>query len=85
MPFLLDAYANAAAPGAPAELAAFRGDPELAEAMSRLEAWDFSTPTGIPEGYDASDVDGRATRTVIPRRQPTAWLRRSTASGAPSC
>jgi penicillin amidase len=25
----------------------------------RLEAWDRTTPTGIPEGYDASDVDGR--------------------------
>ena len=24
----------------------------------RLGDWDFSTPTGIPEGYDASDVDG---------------------------
>lgn len=25
----------------------------------RLAAWDFSTPTGIPEGYDASDEDGK--------------------------
>ena len=29
-----------------------------AEALERLAAWDFSTPTGIPEGYDASDLDG---------------------------
>jgi penicillin amidase len=28
------------------------------EAVGRLQAWDFTTPTGIPEGYDAADVDG---------------------------
>jgi penicillin amidase len=26
--------------------------------VTRLAAWDFSTPTGIAEGYDAVDVDG---------------------------
>ena len=26
--------------------------------MSRFGRWDFSTPTGIPEGYDATDVKG---------------------------
>jgi len=57
-PFLLDAYANAQEPGAPAELAAFASDMAIAEAVSRLTAWDFSTPTGIPEGYDAAEVDG---------------------------
>jgi hypothetical protein len=30
----------------------------IAEVTDRLQEWDFSTPTGIPEGYDASDVDG---------------------------
>jgi penicillin amidase len=29
------------------------------EAVDRLSRWDGTTPTGIPEGYDASDVDGR--------------------------
>ena len=30
----------------------------VVEAVGRLAAWDFTTPTGIPEGYDAADVDG---------------------------
>ncbi|WP_395849687.1 penicillin acylase family protein [Cystobacter fuscus] len=32
--------------------------PDVVEAVGRLARWDFTTPTGIPEGYDASDVDG---------------------------
>ena len=36
----------------------------MQEAVSRLSAWDFSTPTGLADGYDASDTDGnRATPT----------------------
>jgi penicillin amidase len=38
------------------ELAA---DPGVAEAVGRLAGWDFSTPTGIPEGYDAADANGQ--------------------------
>jgi penicillin amidase len=57
-PFLLTAFANASDAGAPAELSALAADPEIAEAVGRLAAWDFSTPTGIPEGYDASDKNG---------------------------
>ncbi len=30
-------------------------DPEVTEAIQRLSAWDFSTPTGIAEGYDPGD------------------------------
>ena len=45
------------APGAPAELAALAGEARIAEAIGRLADWDFSTPTGIAEGYDARDVD----------------------------
>jgi penicillin amidase len=44
---------------ADAKLAALARDPAVVEAVGRLARWDFSTPTGIPEGYDASDVDGR--------------------------
>ncbi len=66
MPFLLQAAANAEAPGAPAELASLAADPEVAEALARLGAWDFSTPTGIPEGYDESDVDGARDPDVSP-------------------
>ncbi|MEN8183413.1 MAG: penicillin acylase family protein [Myxococcota bacterium] len=57
-PFLLQAFDKAQAPGVPPELGAFARDPEIAEAVGRLAVWDFSTPTGIPEGYDASDTDG---------------------------
>jgi len=41
------------------ELAALAAYPGVAEAEGRLAAWDFTTPTGIPEGYDATDVHGR--------------------------
>jgi penicillin amidase len=58
LPFLLTAFANASAGGAPTELAALAGDPDVAEAIGRLAVWDFSTPTGIDEGWDASDVGG---------------------------
>ncbi|HUP46308.1 MAG TPA: penicillin acylase family protein [Thermoanaerobaculia bacterium] len=30
----------------------------ITQAVNRLEGWNFSTPTGIPEGYDAADVNG---------------------------
>ena len=54
--YLSQAWDNATAAGAAPELAALhhltRG---LAEAISRLEAWDFSTPTGIQQGFDPGD------------------------------
>ncbi len=58
VPYIEDALAAAKAPGAPAGLAALGSDPQVDEAVTRLGDWDFSTPTGIPEGYDASDVNG---------------------------
>jgi penicillin amidase len=58
VPYLLDAFAIGQAPGAPPELAALATDPALVEAVARLGAWDFSSPTGTAEGYDASDADG---------------------------
>jgi penicillin amidase len=57
-PFIRRAYRNASTPGASAQLAALATDPALGEAVRRLRAWDASTPTGIPEGYDAGDVSG---------------------------
>ncbi len=54
-PFLVAAFANASAAGAPAELQALAADAGVAEAIGRLAAWDFSTPTGIAEGYDPGD------------------------------
>jgi penicillin G amidase len=41
------------------DLRALAADPAVAEAVSRLARWDFSTPTGLAEGYDAADVNGR--------------------------
>jgi penicillin amidase len=51
-PHILAAFANANAAGAPAPLAALGADPGIAEAVGRLRAWDFSTPTGVLDGYD---------------------------------
>jgi penicillin amidase len=64
-PFVQRAYRDAATAGAAPQLAALAADPALAEAVRRLAAWDGSTPTGIADGYDASDVAGV-------RRAPTA-------------
>jgi len=58
VPYLLRAFESARRPDAPQPLALPAGDPRVAEAMARLATWDFSHPTGIPEGYDAADVDG---------------------------
>jgi penicillin G amidase len=57
-PYLVTALARARTSATPA-LAALAADPRVAEAVGRLAAWDHSTPTGIPQGYDASDVDGQ--------------------------
>jgi penicillin amidase len=57
-PFVTAALAAARTPGAPPALAALGADPKIQEAVARLAAWRFSTPTGITEGYDASDLYG---------------------------
>ncbi len=57
-PYVIDAFARAGAPGAHPALAALAADPRVAEAVGRLAAWDHSTPTGVPEGYDFADEDG---------------------------
>jgi penicillin amidase len=58
MPYLTAALRAAQTPGAPPALAALGADPKIQEAVARLAAWQFSTPTGIAEGYDASDPAG---------------------------
>jgi penicillin G amidase len=55
VPHITTALQDAQAPGAPPALAALGNDPRIQEAAARLSAWDFSTPTGIPRGYDAAD------------------------------
>ncbi|MCJ7453486.1 MAG: penicillin acylase family protein [Steroidobacteraceae bacterium] len=57
-PYIVNAFTNASQPGAPAALSALAADPRVAEAVGRLGAWNFTTPTGVATGYDASDVDG---------------------------
>lgn len=54
LPYLLDAWEHAMVSDNPT-LAALAGDRGLGEAIGRLEFWDFSTPTGIPEGWDPGD------------------------------
>jgi penicillin G amidase len=44
------------------ELAALAKDPRIVEAVGRLAKWNFTYPTGIPEGYDAGDVDGKLSK-----------------------
>jgi penicillin amidase len=58
VPRIVRALARARTSATPA-LAALARDPALVGAVERLAGWDGSTPTGIPEGYDASDVRGR--------------------------
>ena len=60
VPHLLAAFDRANGSATP-ELVALSADPRVAEAIERLRPWDFTTPTGIPEGYDAADSDGTLT------------------------
>jgi penicillin G amidase len=57
-PYIVAAFDNARATGAPAALAALASDARVAEAVGRLRQWNHSTPTGVLSGYDATDVDG---------------------------
>lgn len=57
VPHILHAWDQAQSTSTP-DLAALAEDAELAEAASRLAAWDHTTPTGILQGYDGSDADG---------------------------
>ncbi len=55
VPYLLEAFENALAEEAWPGIAQFLLDPRIPEAIGRLAAWDFSTPTGIQEGFDPGD------------------------------
>lgn len=57
-PYILDALANASGVPVRPKLRALAEDPRIAEAVGRLATWDHTAPTGIFEGFDASDVDG---------------------------
>lgn len=55
LPYLATALANAQAAGAHPALAPYASDAGVVEAVGRLAAWDFSTPTGIQAGFDPFD------------------------------
>jgi len=57
-PYIVAAFLRASHPAAIAELRALASDAGIAEAVGRLRRWKGSTPTGIREGYDASDKAG---------------------------
>ena len=58
MPHFLNAFINAQDEGAPPLLAALVVDAGVSEAMGRFGSWDFTTPTGIQEGFDPGDEPG---------------------------
>jgi penicillin amidase len=58
VPHLVRALARAWLPGAAPELVAERRRPGVLAAVLRLALWDRTAPTGIREGYDASDDRG---------------------------
>src|SRR5699024_4890636 len=57
VPWLLRAFRDAQSSSVP-QVAALAADPRVVEAIGRLKQWNRTTPTGIREGYDASDVNG---------------------------
>jgi penicillin amidase len=57
-PHIVQAFAHAGDPNAPALLQALAADPRVAQAVGRLARWDYTAPTGVEAGYDARDKDG---------------------------
>jgi penicillin G amidase len=57
VPHITQAFADARTSTVP-QLAALAADPQVAEAVGRLSQWNFTTPTGIAQGYDAGRIPG---------------------------
>ncbi len=57
-PWIVRAYADAQAGSANPLLAELAADPAVAEAATRLTKWDYSTPSGLSEGWDAGKPAG---------------------------
>ncbi len=55
VPAILEASVRAGRDGAPAALQELADQPLLAEAVACLRDWDYSSPTGIPAGFDPGD------------------------------
>lgn len=58
VPFIDGALTRAQAGTGHPILTSFALDPRVRDAVRRLRAWDFTSPTGVREGYDAADVNG---------------------------
>jgi penicillin G amidase len=58
LPYLLDAFLAGGNSGAWAPLAALAGESRIQDAMARLSEWDFSTPTGLVQGFDPFRIPG---------------------------
>jgi penicillin G amidase len=59
VPLITQAFDHALAHAAlNPQLAQLSGDPTIVEAVGRLRVWDFTTPTGLPGGYDGGDANG---------------------------
>ena len=74
VPHILTAFADAQSSDVP-QLTALATDPRVAEAVQRLSRWNFTTPTGLAQGYDAhrvTDVDSSVAATIY-----AAWRSRA--------
>ena len=58
VPFILSAFDRATTSSTP-QLSALGSAPGMREAVERFQVWDHTTPTGIPEGYDAAEENGQ--------------------------
>jgi penicillin amidase len=59
-PYIVRAFDRASSdPAAAPQLRALASDAGVAEAVGRLRNWNGSTPTGIAQGYDATDKSGK--------------------------
>ncbi|WP_154223218.1 penicillin acylase family protein [Marinicella rhabdoformis] len=55
MPHIMNAVSRASASDAWPGIAQFLANPKVQESVALFADWDFSTPTGITEGYDPND------------------------------
>ncbi|MEM7480119.1 MAG: penicillin acylase family protein [Acidobacteriota bacterium] len=69
VPHILSAFENASDTDEPL-LAVLSLDAGISEAVDRLRHWDYSTPTGLAEGFDFGDPDRRGAVTGTNPRGP---------------
>jgi penicillin G amidase len=58
VPYINHAFERARRPGARPELVALATDPGVVEAVGRLKNWNFSSPSGLVQGWDAGKPAG---------------------------